>query len=244
MADAPALPEAVQRALDTFVGAARNALGDDLESIVLYGSAVEGRLRATSDVNLILVLRRFEVAAVDPLREALGAAEAAVRLAPMFLRRDEVAAAAEAFAAKFADVRRRRRVLFGPDPFASLAISRDAELFRLKQVLLNLTLRLRFLYAMRSLHEEQLALVVAEMAAPLRSVAATLRELEGAPALPGKEALEAFAAAEAGDAHRETLASLTTARQTRRLPPGVARTVTVHLLELAEALRRRVAELA
>lgn len=230
-----------QRVLDDFVAAARAALGEDLQSVVLYGSAAEDRLRATSDVNVILVLTRFDMASVDRLREPLRVAQAAARVAPMFLRADEIGAAAEAFAAKFADVRRRHRTLFGPDPFASLAIPRAAELFRLKQVLLNLTLRLRFLYATRSLREEQLALVVAEAAAPLRSAAATLQELEGTAVLPGKEALETFARTLAPEGSLAgTLAALSEARQTRRLPPGAARETTRHLLDLAEALRGRV----
>ena len=56
----PGLPGVVARALDDFVAAARDAFGDQLESVVLYGSGAEGALRATSDVNIVLVLRAFE----------------------------------------------------------------------------------------------------------------------------------------------------------------------------------------
>ncbi len=234
------LPPGVAAALQTFVSVATQALRDDLVSVVLYGSAAEGRLRATSDVNVILVLRRFDAAGVASLREPLRVAEAAVRLTPMFLLESEVPAAAAAFAAKFADVRRRHRVLHGSDPFATLEIPRDAEIFRLKQVLLNLTLRLRFLYVSRSLREEQLALVLADIAAPLRSVAATLRELHGEPALPAKEALELAAAALAPDGYREALQHLSQARESRALPPGAAGAAALRLLDLASALRARV----
>ncbi len=111
------LPEPVGAALEEFVEAARGAFGADLRSVVLYGSAAEGRLRPTSDVNVILVLDRFDRAAADRLRGPLGTARAAIELAVMFLLTAEVRPASEAFAAKFADVRRRRRVLFGEDPF-------------------------------------------------------------------------------------------------------------------------------
>jgi predicted nucleotidyltransferase len=243
-ADVPELPPAAAQATRAFVTASIEALGEDLESVVLYGSGAEGRLRASSDVNLILVLRRFASSGVDRLREPLRVAQAAIRLAPMFLRRDEIDAVAAAFAAKFADVRRRHRVLFGPDPFAGLVIPREAEIFRLKQVLLNLTLRLRSLYATRGLRQEQLALVVADAAAPLRSVAASLRELEGEPPLPGKEALAAFAASAAKHGYRETLAALSAARETRLLPAGSADVTMLQLLELTEALGRSAAALS
>ena len=42
------LPEAVRTALSEFTAAAQQAFADDLLSVVLFGSAAEGRLRATS----------------------------------------------------------------------------------------------------------------------------------------------------------------------------------------------------
>lgn len=39
------------------VTALRAALGEDLVSVVLFGTAAEDKLRATSDVNVIIVLR-------------------------------------------------------------------------------------------------------------------------------------------------------------------------------------------
>jgi predicted nucleotidyltransferase len=139
------LPEDVVRVLDEFVAAARAAFGDDLVSVLLYGSAAEGAVRATSDVNVILVLSSFVPAKADRLRDPLRTAYAAVKLSAMFLLRDEVAAAAQSFAQKFADVLRRRRVLYGEDPFSTISIPREALVARLNQVLLNLTLRMRAL---------------------------------------------------------------------------------------------------
>src|SRR4051812_12577206 len=53
------LPAHVASVLSDFAARARDVLADDLVSVVLFGSAAEGRLRPTSDVNLILVLRGF-----------------------------------------------------------------------------------------------------------------------------------------------------------------------------------------
>ena len=47
-------------------------------------------LRATSDVNLILVLSAFEQVKVDPLRQPLRVAQAAIDLHPMFLLKAEL----------------------------------------------------------------------------------------------------------------------------------------------------------
>src|SRR5437879_5145266 len=179
-ASLPELPQNVSRVLSEFVRAAKIALGPDLESIVLYGSASEGNMRATSDVNVIVLLKSFNGYRADQMREPLRLAQATIQLKAMFLLTSEVDAAAASFAQKFADVIRRHVVLHGPDPFSALEIPRDAKLFRVKQVLLNSTLRLREAYLQRSQREEQLAIVIADAAGPLRSAAATLLKLEGA----------------------------------------------------------------
>ncbi|MGA7992336.1 MAG: nucleotidyltransferase domain-containing protein, partial [Thermoanaerobaculia bacterium] len=142
------LPEPTARALDDFLAAARTRLGGDLSSAVLFGSAAEGALRPESDVNVVLVLKTFPEKGVSELRGALRAAQAAARLEVMFLLESEIAEAAEAFAVKFADIGRRRRVLFGNDPFATLKVSEDALRRRLSQSLLNLALRLREAWAL------------------------------------------------------------------------------------------------
>src|SRR5216683_522288 len=106
--EAPQLPAQVKQVLDDFLQAARESFGKDLFSVVLYGSAAEGKLRATSDVNLVLVLASFESGKADPLRAPLRVAQAAIQLRPMFLLKEEIPAAARSFASKFADILRRR----------------------------------------------------------------------------------------------------------------------------------------
>ena len=106
----PNVPDAVRQALDAFVGMARDAFGDDLRSIVLYGSAAEGRMRATSDVNLIVVLRQFDQSKVDRIREPFRFGNAAVGLTAMFVLDDEIAenVAANDGRPAFAKLRRGR----------------------------------------------------------------------------------------------------------------------------------------
>lgn len=238
------LPADVEEGLARLVESARTALGDALEAVVLYGSAAEGRLRATSDVNLIFVLRRFDPSAAEALREPLRSARASIAATAMFLLSTEVADAAAAFAVKFADVLRRRRVLWGNDPFARLEVPRQARLVRLRQELLNQTLRLRERFVSVGLREEQLARALADAAGPLRAAAATLLELEGAPAGSPKEALERVAK-ELGDGKAgEALAAMSQAREQTVLPPGQAAPALVAMMAITERLRDRAARLA
>ena len=235
------LPTNVSTTLRTFIAAAKKAFGDHLRSVVLYGSGAEGKLRPTSDVNVIVVLSAFDRGLADQLREPLRLAQAAIKLRVMFLLEDELKPATQAFAVKFADITRRRLVLYGEDPFASVSVSRDDAIFRLKQTLLNLTLRLREAYIVRSLREEQLAPVIADAAGPLRSCASTLLELEGHAAASPKEALERIAKSSPSAAHDVQL--ITEARQRHALPPGAAAPALFHLIELAHMMWTRAAQL-
>ena len=233
----PSLPDDIERHLQLFVAAAQNAFGPDLAAAVLFGSAADGQLRATSDVNLLLLLKRFAPASADALRAPLRMAHAAIDLKVMFLLESELADAADAFAVKFSDIVARHRVLLGSDPFASLHTSREAVLRRLRQVLLNQQLRMRERYLLVSLHEEQLAGAIADAASPLRSAAASLAQLAGRPPMPGKQALEAFVDTLGEPALQTALESMSTARETARLAPGMALPAFTGLMVITERLR-------
>ena len=237
-----ALPPDVARALDDFVTGARTAFAESLVAIVLYGSAAENALRPSSDVNVIVVLEEFDAARAQRLRPAATVAHAAVNLSAMYLLREEVPAVAAAFAQKFADVRRRRRVLYGEDVFAALDVPRHALVTRLDQVLLNLMLRLRAAYVRRGQHEEQLVGIVADATGPLRTSAASLLELEGQATRSPKDALLRLAASFGPD-WAPVLARLSQARE-RTLDPGEAPATLMRLVELARLMRERVRALA
>ena len=239
----PPLPEEIQRHLDLFVAAAQTAFGDDLAAAVLFGSAADGQVRATSDVNLLLLLKRFTPQTADALRAPLRLAHAAIDLQVMFLLERELTQAADAFAVKFADIIARHRVLLGNDPFASLHTSRDAMLRRLRQVLLNQQVRMRERYMLLSLNEEQLAGAIADAAAPLRAAAASLAQLEGKPAQSGKQALEAFVEQLGEPALHTALQAMSTARETARLAPGQALPAFTSLMAITERLREHAEQM-
>lgn len=233
------LPSPVRAALLGFTMAAVEACGRDLASVILFGSAAEGRLRQTSDVNMLVVLKTFQPSRIDGLREAFRMAHAAVKLNVMFLLEEELGDATEAFAVKFSDILHRYRVLWGLDPLQGLEVSREAALARLRQSLLNLVLRMRERYALVSLREEQLTAVIAEMAGPLRGCAATIAQLEGASETRPKEALIALAIRLPGGPWTKALEDMSQAREDRDLPTGRASECFVELMNLAGALRAR-----
>jgi len=230
------LPDLVTRWLDDFVQSARDSFGGDLLSITLFGSAAEGKLRPSSDVNLILVLKRFDQGAADAMSEPLRAAHAAIMLEAMFILESEIVLAAEAFAVKFADIETRHEVLFGRDHFTGLEIPVDALKFRVRQVLANLVLRLRESYVLNSTQEEQLSRIIAGVAGPLRAAAVTLLKLQGRSAPNPKEALQLVARDHPGTAWEPVLIAITKARDGVPLASGDARSVYFSILALANLM--------
>jgi len=237
------LPKASGVAITTFVTAALQIFREDLRSVILYGSGAEGRLRPTSDINLVLFLSSFDPAKAAAIRSQFSYAESAGRLAAMFLLESELASAVELFAQKFSDILRRHRVLYGPDPFAGLSIPRSAEIGRLRQVLLNLTLRLREAYVEYGSTPERISRLIADSAGPIRSCAATLSKLEGKVAVQPKEALAEFAISLGDGGWSEVLDHISETRERTLLSPDVADATLIRLIELTTRLRTRAEEL-
>lgn len=235
------LPDRINSILTAFVDSTTKAFNKDLRSIVLFGSGAEGNLRPASDVNVVVVLEKFDQTNADQMREPLRQAEAAINLKAMFLLAHEVEPASQAFAVKFADIKRRHVVLYGDDPFSGLSLSRHDSISRLKQTLLNQTLRLRESYISRGLREEQLIRLIADAAGPLRTCAATLLELEGAPATSSKEALQKISSSIPGLEELDQRISM--ARQTQTLPIGVPAITLFQLIELTQLMWKRAAAL-
>jgi hypothetical protein len=238
-----ALPAVVRAWLAQASAALINCLGEELEALILFGSAAEGLMRASSDVNLLVVLRKFDPDRIDKASAVLQDAAAAVELHPMFVLASELPLAAESFSVKFDDIAHRHVVLYGTDPFKNLEIPRALIVKRLQQVLFNLTLRLRTLYANGRAREESLAAVIADTAAPLRRSAYAILELRGDRPSSPKAALESLAA-ELGEDWTSDLQNLSRAREELHLDPGTAANLILRLTELSESLRQRAASLS
>jgi predicted nucleotidyltransferase len=237
------LPPELARVIEDVVQQAADTLGDTLRSVILFGSAAENRVRATSDVNLLVVLTRFDPARAAALGTVLQRARAAARLGVMWLTENELTPASASFAVKFADIVRRHRVLYGDDPLTGVSIPREAALTRVRQVFLNLVIRLRASYVIDHGLEERLAMVVADAAGPLRAGSAELLELEGKPAANARAALEQVAAGWSAPKADALITAIRMARETRRLEPGRAAAILSDIIDLAGYLHRRAVAL-
>src|SRR2546427_4329594 len=118
----------VQEALNHLIDDLRATHGDNLASVVLYGSAAAGdHIELRSDYNLLISLNRITP---EDLRQAQAPMREWQRLGhplPVYFTVEELSDAADVFPIEFYQMENARIVLYGKDPFAFLQLS-DANL--------------------------------------------------------------------------------------------------------------------
>src|SRR6202142_3017943 len=109
--------------ISDFVSRMRAAAGENLESVILFGSAVAGDFHPEfSNVNLFCVIRDSSFAALQALAPAVKWWDAQKQPPPLFMTREEIGRSTDGFTIELLDVKQHRRVLFGEDVFETLIV--------------------------------------------------------------------------------------------------------------------------
>ncbi|MGB8510427.1 MAG: hypothetical protein WCD76_18770 [Pyrinomonadaceae bacterium] len=146
-----------QDAFNHLIGDLRATHGDNLASVVLYGSAAAGdHVEIHSDYNLLIALQRITP---EDLRQAQAPVREWQRLGhplPVYFTFAELNDAADVFPIEFQQMRRARRVLFGKDPFETIHISNENLRHQTEYELRSKLIQLRRLYIPASASVEKL----------------------------------------------------------------------------------------
>ncbi|AUX21235.1 hypothetical protein SOCEGT47_017150 [Sorangium cellulosum] len=138
------LPPEVQARLAELKASLERTLGDDLEGLLVYGSAARGGYRdGQSDVDVVVVLRDASRERLDAIANALKLARYAARIEAMILTADEIPRAADVFPLLYDDIRRCHVLLSSRDPFSALVIDEKNRRLRVEQELREAQIRLR-----------------------------------------------------------------------------------------------------
>jgi hypothetical protein len=110
--------------IDDFVKRVREAAGSNLESVILFGSAVSGDFHpGLSNLNLLCVLRDCSFAALQALAPVAKWWERQKQPAPLCMTRKELERSTDVFTIELLDMQQHHRVLFGEDVVQGLRIS-------------------------------------------------------------------------------------------------------------------------
>jgi len=112
-----------EKQINEFISRLRAASGENLQSVILYGSAADGEFHPEfSNLNLLCVLRQSSFATLTALAPAVVWWTRQKQHAPLLLTREELERATDVFSIELLDMQARHRVLFGDDVLSGLHI--------------------------------------------------------------------------------------------------------------------------
>jgi len=142
----PKHKQASEQDLQNFTARLRDAAGDNLVSLVLYGSAASGEADPYSDLNLLCVLRDLSFSHLAALTKVVEPWTRKKQRPPLFMSEKELKRSSDVFAIELLDMRQHHKVLFGKDLLKDLDIamgSHRAQLeYELREKLILLRQRL------------------------------------------------------------------------------------------------------
>src|SRR5215210_8980442 len=136
-----------QEAFSQLIGDLRATHGDNLASVVLYGSAASGDfVQLQSDYNVLIALHRITP---EDLKQAQAPAREWQRLGhplPVYFTVEELSDAADVFPIEFHQMANARIVLYGHDPFEFVKLSNANLRHQTEYELRSKLIQLRRLY--------------------------------------------------------------------------------------------------
>ena len=167
--------------LAQLVDALRRAHGDNLASVVLYGSGAAGdQIEQRSDLNLLVALNRITAEDLQVAQAAMLDWQKSGQHVPVYFTTAELQDAADVFPIEFLQMEKARKVLFGHDPFEFVQISRANLRHQTEYELRTKLIRLRRLYIPASATTDKLSALMtdslASFAALFRAVLILLGE--------------------------------------------------------------------
>jgi hypothetical protein len=179
------------------------AATNEVESVVLYGSAVHGDFHQVhSDLNVLCILPAIgvkQLAAVAPVVKWWTTTEK--QPAPLFFTAEELRSAADVFAIELLDIQKDHRVLFGNDIFANLAVPMNLHRVQVEHELRTLLLKLRQQY-LQTPHDLEIlkAVLTKSHSSALTLLRHTLLALGKTPASSARDIFAQIASASGADA--------------------------------------------
>jgi predicted nucleotidyltransferase len=173
----------VQEALNGLIEDLRATHGDNLASVVLYGSAAAGdHVELRSDYNLLISLHRITP---EDLRQAQAPMREWRRLGhplPVYFTVEELSDAADVFPIEFHQMSQARIVLYGKDPFEFVKLSNANLRHQTEYELRSKLIQLRRLYIPHSASIEKLCDLMSDSLASFAALFRAVLVLHGVEA--------------------------------------------------------------
>jgi hypothetical protein len=155
---------ASEEKLTEFTRRLREAAGDNLHSIVLYGSAARGEYHERrSDLNLLCVLNSAKAGDLARLARVIHWWSGQLKEPPpQFFTLEELRDCADVFSIELLDIGQNHKVLFGSDPITNLEVPMNLHRVEIEHDLRALLQKLRIHFVHYSENDIQLREIYAK----------------------------------------------------------------------------------
>ena len=120
------LPGETQNLLQAYTKDVKGVFGEQLEGMLLYGSAVRGEfLPERSNLNILLLVSSYDSIVLKQYSALHRKWSKEQILVPLFLTEEELRASAAVFPLEFLEIQEQHRVLGGRDPFIGFQVPTD-----------------------------------------------------------------------------------------------------------------------
>jgi hypothetical protein len=178
------LSDETQQLLQTYVKEVKGVFGEQLEGMLLYGSAVRGEfLPGRSNLNILLLVSSYDSAVLKKYSALHRQWSKEQIVVPLFLTEEELRMSAGVFPLEFLEIQEHHRVLGGRDPFIGFHVKADRLREEVVQGITSNLLRLRQRYVEGGGSDDATTILL-----PL-SITATLPLLRGVQRLLGRPLL-------------------------------------------------------
>ncbi|NOT24316.1 MAG: hypothetical protein HOP22_16560 [Nitrospiraceae bacterium] len=178
------LSDNTQKLLRAYAKEVEGKFGEQLEGLLLYGSAVRGEfLPGRSNLNILLLVSSYDSALLKQYSSLHRQWSKEQIVAPLFLTEEELRRSAEIFPIEFLEIQEQHRVLGGRDPFIGFHVKTDRLREAVAQGFMSHLLRLRQRYVEGNGGDEATAILL-----PL-SITSIVPLLRGVQRLLGRPAL-------------------------------------------------------
>ena len=152
------LSEKLNKNVQDFISGLKENFGQDLISVILYGSAASGEfVDKHSNLNFLVVLQNTDLAT---LKKATGLAEKFTHINPLFLTEKYIASSTDIFPIEFLDMQENYLLLSGKDVLKDIDIDLKNLRFQCEQELKAKLLSLRQLYISINKNKTELRLLL------------------------------------------------------------------------------------
>lgn len=184
------LPDETQKLLHAYVKDVKALFREQLEGVLLYGSAVRGEfLVGRSNLNVMWLVSSYDQTLLKGYGSIHRRWSKEQILAPLFLTEEEMGSSAPVFPLEYLEIQEQHRVLGGRDPFVGFRIDTARLVAEVQQGLMGSLFRLRQRYVEGNATNEAALILMSLSITSLLPLLRGIQRIQGHPVVYQSDAV-------------------------------------------------------